>query len=83
VWRGLVEGLFDRPARFGLDGVIVEDDFTHALTAEDFFPDVIDVSVRTDDGNRRRFRCFIGVQRELSVRIEGGLRLKCWSEGDV
>ncbi len=80
---GLVEGLFDWPAGFCLDGVIIEDDFSDALAAEDFFSDVIDVSVGTDDGDCRFFGGFIGGQRELLVSVEGGFRLKRWGEGDV
>ena len=44
-------GLFDWAAGFGLDGVVIQEDFSDAFAAEDFFSEVVDISVGADDGD--------------------------------
>jgi hypothetical protein len=48
----VVAGLFDWAAGFGLDGVVIQEDFPDAFAAEDFFSEVVDISVGADDGDR-------------------------------
>ncbi len=76
-------GLLDWAAGFGLDGVVVEDDFPDALAAEDFFSEVVDISVGADDGDGGRFCGLVGALSELLVGGDCGLRLEHGGEGNV
>lgn len=63
--------------------MVVQDDFAHAFTAQDFLSDVIDVSVGADDGNRWRFCRFVGVSSKLEVGVESGVRVVNWCDRDI
>ena len=76
-------GLLDWAAGFVLDGVVVEEDVADAFAGEDFFSEVIDISVGSDDGDGGCFCGLVGGLSELFEGVESGLGVTDRREGDV
>ena len=76
-------GLLDWAPGFILDCVVVEEDFADAFAGEDFFTEVIDISVGSDDGDGGCFCGLVGGLSELLEGVESGLGVTDWGEGDV
>lgn len=75
--------LLDWSAGLGLQVVVIEDDFADTFAAENFFSDVIDISVGANDGDGGRFCGFVGLLSELGVGVECGFGLLDEREGNV